>query len=1166
MWRTAARTRLGELRRPIAIALLALFLTASTVVALRHHRASGLNAEVDAARHAAEAGEFDEALRRASAVLAERPQDTRARAIVIRTLLERDLVAAAEEQARVLLRTDKRHRFAHAVLANGAHERGDAEAALPHAEAAGDLAFDVHAWALRALGRDADAAAVLRRKSSRRGDTLSDALMRAQTASAVSGPRSGPARDAWGDVRRLAIALLVRRSDDSYALEARARAELTLGDDDVAARVAAGEALAAGAGSDVARLLAALLAREGDVDALVALGTDARMRVDDGIVRAVARELLRLREIAAARAVVAAAIVAAPESAAIHEVEGDVAFSAGEPGLATTCWTRAFEIDGRPSALMRLAAAECDAPAGSPRPWLARLTEVRPEVPATWALQAAASLRDGHAVRAREQASRALVAAPGLTAARVVLFHVALVDRDEAESERQFKALLAGETPAPHTLAELSWVATSAGLPVLGARLAERALGERPGDPGLTRLAARAWLASSLPEAARRLLESDDGTVDDDPEARALWVAALASERGAEVAARRVVTLPGLARWERAELLLSLGDCAGARAALGDEGMAGPRGAAALARVLAAEGRPDAARRQLRALDEPTASDLVLLAELELLAGGDATTVDAIAMALDTARAADAAEYVRGRAAAGAGDTESARTHFARLLALRPDSVSGALRLAECLDPVEDAVSLALRRAAVARDPDSVAARVALAAALRRGLESAGASAATAQEVAALTDVAPELPLRRAAALLAASRFDETETACRQVLVGDTDNGLARTILALAELHQGRPQAAWDDLERASDSAPPDLHAGVRAVVLLALGRVDEALEAARVLDAQGDASPAVLTVLVRALVAGEQLEEARDVVERLAAARADAESTWLLAALVAEATGDEAAVDAALRRAATCDPESGEAAGRLAVRLADRGDVAEATALLVPLPEGGAWNAYAHARLMLAAGRSDDALPPLRVAAEAIPAAAVELGGLLESNGMRSESVAVYEAMLRRWPNHSAARVHLAVLLVADDRALDARLHLEQVLTQSPDHVPALNNLALLLAEDGRSRARAREMALRAVALAPDVAALHDTLGSVELLAEGAAAARSHFERALELDADCADAYYHMGLVQLAAGESAAATLSFERALTLEPRAGWAVDARRRLGIAGTAVHPDRR
>ena len=121
-------------------------------------------------------------------------------------------------------------------------------AALEHAQQAGDLAIDAQAWALGQLGRDDDAAGVLRRKGATRGETLADALRVAKIETETSGPRSTDARAAWQSVRRLAIDRLGRDRGDPAALEARARAEAILADDPVAARFFSREALAAGAG------------------------------------------------------------------------------------------------------------------------------------------------------------------------------------------------------------------------------------------------------------------------------------------------------------------------------------------------------------------------------------------------------------------------------------------------------------------------------------------------------------------------------------------------------------------------------------------------------------------------------------------------------------------------------------------------------------------------------------------------------------------------------------------------------------------------------------------------------------------------------------------------------------------------------------------------------
>ena len=62
--------------------------------------------------------------------------------------------------------------------------------------------------------------------------------------------------------------------------------------------------------------------------------------------------------------------------------------------------------------------------------------------------------------------------------------------------------------------------------------------------------------------------------------------------------------------------------------------------------------------------------------------------------------------------------------------------------------------------------------------------------------------------------------------------------------------------------------------------------------------------------------------------------------------------------------------------------------------------------------------------------------------------------------------------------------KGAEARAAYEEILRCSPAYVPALNNLAGLLADSPDEIERARQLAEQARSLAPDEAAIADTLG----------------------------------------------------------------------------------
>jgi Tfp pilus assembly protein PilF len=138
-------------------------------------------------------------------------------------------------------------------------------------------------------------------------------------------------------------------------------------------------------------------------------------------------------------------------------------------------------------------------------------------------------------------------------------------------------------------------------------------------------------------------------------------------------------------------------------------------------------------------------------------------------------------------------------------------------------------------------------------------------------------------------------------------------------------------------------------------------------------------------------------------------------------------------------------------------------------------------------------------------------------------------------QAWLAREPRDLAARRALADYLLRNGRDAEARRQFEALLEQAPNDLVALNNLAWLFSSN--NIAMAESMARRAYAIAPDNAAVADTLGWVLVQAGKFAEARDTLAKAVAALPEDRTVRYHYATALQRAGDEDAARQNLERA-----------------------------
>jgi tetratricopeptide (TPR) repeat protein len=438
-------------------------------------------------------------------------------------------------------------------------------------------------------------------------------------------------------------------------------------------------------------------------------------------------------------------------------------------------------------------------------------------------------------------------------------------------------------------------------------------------------------------------------------------------------------------------------------------------------------------------------------------------------------------------------------------------------------------------------------------------------------------------------ALLRAGELTEAEEVLGDVLEVDPGFEKARVTLAELQSERGDHDAALETL-KAAPSELVNVEVQRRlALELFRTGDLDGALVALdKVLaDQQEDFGSLYLKALV--LAARGRNDEAAKLARQLLAMRPESPEISSLLARVLERQGqfDEAA--AALAAMAERLIESGEEAGALQIQLeqarllsrAERWqDVLELTEALVPVDEdaGGDEFVFLRADALFHLGREADALAILqtdngdpqmvdRVLAkeaeillrldreeealervqELTSAGEVENLLLAAEVYQRLERYAGSIPILERAKATSEGSIRIQVLFwlgaayERTERTSEAEAAFQELLDAEPQFAPALNYLGYMWAEEGENLDRALVMVGQAVNLEPDNGAYADSLGWTHFQLGNYQEARGHLERAADLVGDDPVVFEHLGDLYVVLGDLEKAREVYERALALE-------------------------
>jgi tetratricopeptide (TPR) repeat protein len=400
--------------------------------------------------------------------------------------------------------------------------------------------------------------------------------------------------------------------------------------------------------------------------------------------------------------------------------------------------------------------------------------------------------------------------------------------------------------------------------------------------------------------------------------------------------------------------------------------------------------------------------------------------------------------------------------------------------------------------------------------------------------------------LQRSGIYLASGRADDAQKDLTQALRFRADSPEAHYLMAKVNQMHGSGLNERQELGEALRLRPDFLAARVLLCQsLIASGSAQAALD---VMDAPKVQRNNLAYLVSRnwALLALNRTTEARTEVDRgLAAVKAP--ELLLQDAYLKIGQKDYASARASLAEALTKSPEDLRILRLIVASYAAQKQTAEAVRTIQEYasqhPKSAPLQQFL-AQVLIANGRLAEARTALLAAKAAnskFTPADLSLAQMDVSAGRPNDAIKTLSAVLVQDPNNIAARLLLADLEDARGDRVPAMDAYKKILDLQPSNILALNNLAFDLAEYGNKPDEALGYAQKAAELAPDAAAVADTLGWVLYHKGLYSVALQHLEKAAEKE-PTARHKCHLAMAYLKMGDQVRGQKNLETALKLDP------------------------
>ena len=360
--------------------------------------------------------------------------------------------------------------------------------------------------------------------------------------------------------------------------------------------------------------------------------------------------------------------------------------------------------------------------------------------------------------------------------------------------------------------------------------------------------------------------------------------------------------------------------------------------------------------------------------------------------------------------------------------------------------------------------------------------------------------------------------------------------------LAALDGREGKEASVVDHLEQAMEAAPTALEPRlVLARYYIAKNEPDKVSPLFTDLASQQQKTSDVLHLMALAQLATKDASAAQFSLDQLLETGEETAQIRHLMALAAAEQGNAERTEEELRRALVLD--EGFLPSRIALAkllLADK-DAAEFDQQMEKLVELAPENSEVLLMQAVAAQRSGDLDAAIGLSEKAFKLAPsgnalIALASYEEAAEKRGSALKRFSAWLAENSDDIPVRLAYASTLMADGQEPQSTTQYAIILLAAPDNLTALNNQAWILRE--KEPQQALEYAKKAAKLAPDSAAVLDTLAVVEYINEDYEQAQRSILRGLKSAPDDPSMRYHSAMIAAAMNDKTTARATLQKLL----------------------------
>ncbi|MCB1688391.1 MAG: PEP-CTERM system TPR-repeat protein PrsT [Halioglobus sp.] len=372
------------------------------------------------------------------------------------------------------------------------------------------------------------------------------------------------------------------------------------------------------------------------------------------------------------------------------------------------------------------------------------------------------------------------------------------------------------------------------------------------------------------------------------------------------------------------------------------------------------------------------------------------------------------------------------------------------------------------------------------------------------------------------------------------ILRVQTDAAQVYLQLAALDAQEGKAEAMVENLEKAMAAAPTALEPRLLlARYYLDQGKPVQVAPLFTELAAQQQKTPQVLKLLALAQLATKDASAAQFSLEQLLEATEDSAQIRHLMALAAAESGDTERTMEQLRLSLALDEEYLPSRISLSKLLLATRDLSAFEQQMEVLMEQAPDNPEVLLIQAAAAQQKGDVAKAKTLAEKAFNSkpsndALIALATYEEAVGERDGALARLSSWLQKNPDDIAVRLAYASTLMSDGQVPQSTTQYAMILQADPGNLTALNNQAWILRE--KEPAQALEYARKAAALAPDSAAVLDTLAVVEYINKEYEQAQRNILRALKASPDDPSMRYHSAMIAVANNDNSTARSTLQK------------------------------